>query len=151
MRKTRHTRTLYAGTVDNSQLVGMVVKAARMAARSMRWPQGLPREDAARIVHEYIRRRVKYDAEPASDQVVRLPSATVKQRKADCKSTAVFIASAAAAAGRRVDLRFIRQKRGDHWSHVYAVVDGVAVDPLLRFGREAIHSQSMDVPIAMNA
>lgn len=116
-----------------------------MAAKRMRWPQGLQRNPA--LLHEYLRTRIRYKAEPPSKQVVRLPSATVKQRVADCKSTAVFIVGAMAAAGRQVSLRFIKQAGGPHWSHVFAVVDGVPVDPLMAYGRQAVSSSAKDVPI----
>ena len=147
MLSTVPTRVIHAGEVWNGDLVKWVTHAARAAVRSMRWPAALDAERAPRIVHQYIRQRIRYKAEPPSDQVVRLPSATVKQRVADCKSTAVFIAGAAAAAGHRVALRFIKQNGGPAWSHVYAVVDGVPVDPLLRYGSEAVSSQRKDVPL----
>lgn len=149
MLSTVPTRVLHAGKVWNGDLVKWVTLAARAAVRSMRWPDQLPAEDAPRIVHQYIRERIRYKAEPPSDQVVRLPSATVKEGVADCKSTAVFIAGAAAAAGHHVVLRFIKQNGGPAWSHVYAVVDGVPVDPLMRYGAEAVSSQAKDVPLTL--
>ena len=123
----------------------MVVDAARIAARSTKWPPGLRRDP--RLIHRYLVERVRYRAEPPSRQVVRLPSATVKQRRGDCKSTAVFVVGTMAAAGRKVALRFIKQNGDGHYSHVYALVDGVPVDPLLPYGREAVSSAHLDVPI----
>lgn len=146
MERNRPTRTLYAGEVTNADLVRLVTTAARNAAKRMTWPRGLDRDQAARMLWQYMRQRVKYGAEPPSGQVVRYPSATVKQRKGDCKSSAVFIASAARAAGHRAALRFVKQ-RAPHWSHVYAVVDGVPVDPLLPFGTEVVYSRKMDQPV----
>lgn len=147
LRTTAPTRVLRAGEVWNGDLVRWVTLAAREAVRSMRWPDALHTDDAPRLLHRYIRERIAYRAEPPHDQVVRMPSATVKQRVADCKSTAVFIAGGAAAAGHRVALRFIKQHGGVAWSHVFAVVDGVPVDPLLRYGRQAVSSQAKDIPL----
>jgi hypothetical protein len=126
----------------------MVVAAARVAADRMRWPVQLSREDAPRIIHEYLRTRIRYFAEPPSSQRVRLPSGTVKERVADCKSTAIFLASALHAAGWDVRLRFIRQKgTRKGWNHVYITADGIPVDPLLPFGREALYLSRKDIPI----
>lgn len=126
----------------------MVVAAARVAADKMRWPVQLSREDAPRIIHEYLRTRIRYFAEPPSSQRVRLPSGTVKERVADCKSTAIFLASALHAAGWDVSLRFIRQKgTRKGWNHVYITADGIPVDPLLPFGREALYLDRKDIPI----
>lgn len=114
----------------------------------MRWPVQLSREDAPRIIHEYLRTRIRYFAEPPSSQRVRLPSGTVKERVADCKSTAIFLASALHAAGWDVSLRFIRQKgTRKGWNHVYITADGIPVDPLLPFGREALYLDRKDIPI----
>lgn len=146
-RRTRPTRVLHARNVTNGQLVGMVTKAARMAVGTMRWPRQLPADKAPELVHAYLRKHIRYFAEPASMQVVRLPSATVKQGKADCKSTAVFIAAAAHAAGYPVALRFIKQGGRQAYSHVYALVDGVPVDPLLPFGQEPVSSGRKDIQL----
>lgn len=147
MNRTRPTRVIRAHPVDNGQLVAMVVDGAQRAVRSMRWPRGLDRQDAPRLIHAYLKERIRYKAEPAEDQVVRLPSATVKEKRADCKSTAVFLAGALAAAGHQVVLRFIRQGSGKTWSHVYVLADGVPVDPLLAYGREALSSDRLDIPL----
>lgn len=148
--KTRPLRALYARTVTNGQLVNMVVAAARVAAARMRWPNGLDRDAAPEIIHEYLKRHKKYRAEGPGAQKVRLPSALVKDRTADCKSTAVFLAGALAAAGHQVTLRFIRQRgaRGAGYSHVYVTTAGTAVDPLLPFGMEALYLTRKDIPIS---
>jgi hypothetical protein len=81
------------------------------------------------------------------DQTIRLPSALVREGRGDCKSTAVFIASMCKAAGRSVALRFTQAEGSDQYGHVYAVVDGVPVDPLLRFGTEILCLQPLTVEI----
>jgi hypothetical protein len=126
----------------------MVVAAARVAADRIRWPRQLSRSEAPRIIHEYLRTRIRYFAEPPSSQRVRLPSGTVKEGVADCKSTAIFLAAALHAAGWSVKLRFIRQKgTRNGWNHVYILADGIPVDPLLPLGREALYLDRKDVPI----
>jgi hypothetical protein len=146
--RTAPTRVLHArDNVTNGQLVHMVTKAARMAVGRMRWPKQLDPDRAPQIVHAYLRHHVRYKAEPPSMQVVRLPSATVKERVGDCKSTAVFAAAALHAAGWPVQLRFIKQNGRGSFSHVYAVADGVPIDPLLEFGREPVSSARRDIAI----
>ncbi len=149
MPKTRPTRVLHARNVTNGELVQMVTRAAQLATGRLSWPRGLDRNQAPRLIHEYLRRRVRYYAEPPNMQVVRLPSATVKQRVADCKSTAVFLVAALTAAGIPMALRFIKQRGRPTWSHVYAVRrdTGETFDPLLKYGQEAVYSQRKDVPI----
>jgi hypothetical protein len=102
---------------------------------------------AGRLLHEYLQKRTRYFAEPSHRQIVRLPSALVKQKIADCKSTAVFLAAGLRAAGAPAALRFIRQKRGRPWNHVYVVSDGTPIDPLFPYGREAVYLERMDIPI----
>jgi len=149
MPQTPPTRVLHARNVTNGELVEMVTKAARLATKRMRWPRTLDRRRAPELIHAYLKRRVRYFAEPPSMQVVRLPSATVKQRVADCKSTAVFLVAALTAAGIPMALRFIKQRGRPTWSHVYAVRrdTGETFDPLLPLGKEALYSQRKDIPI----
>lgn len=88
-------------------------------------------------MHAYAARQVEYVPENGT-QVIRAPWVTVDQGRGDCKSTAVLIASMCAAAGRRVDLKFIDYEGAnrEHWAHVYALVDGTPCDPLLPYGEE---------------
>jgi hypothetical protein len=122
--------------MDNAALVGAVVHAARNAADGVRWRNAPPRHRVPELLHQYVRTRTKYRAEDAT-QIIRYPSALVRERVGDCKSTAVFIAALAAGAGCRSSVVFIRQAGRPWWSHVFAVVDGVIVDPLLPLDREA--------------
>jgi transglutaminase-like putative cysteine protease len=147
LKKTGPTRIIRARTVTNGQLVEMVTDAAQIAANRIAWPKQLPRDRAPEIIHHYLRRHVRYKAEPPSMQIVRLPSATVKEGVADCKSTAVFLVAALRAAGWPVALRFIKQGGRSAYSHVYALADGVPVDPLLPFGQEPVYSAHKDVEI----
>jgi hypothetical protein len=129
-------RTLYSTHMDNAALVGAVVDAARNAADIVRWSDPPDRDRVPDLLHRYVRTCTKYRAENDT-QVIRYPSALVRERVGDCKSTAVFIAALAAGAGCRSSVVFIRQQGKPWWSHVFAVVDGVAVDPLLPLSREA--------------
>jgi hypothetical protein len=125
-----------AGDVANRELVIEVCAAALAACRVSRWPDRLPREHARAMVYEYLRDHSAY-FEETDLQVIRMPRALVIDGVGDCKSTAIFAAALLHAAGCRVALRFIRQPGRPWWSHVYAVADGVAVDPLLPLGHEA--------------
>lgn len=125
-----------ARDVSNPDIRRRVVKEARNVARSVRWAKMPDREAVPRMLHEYLTDRVPY-VEQGSVQSIRRPAALVGGRmSADCKSTAVFAAGLGAAAGCDVVVRFA-QYPGRAWlSHVYAIVDGVVVDPLLPFGSE---------------
>lgn len=85
-----------------------------------------------------------------SDQFIRTPWRTVADGFGDCKSTAILIACLCAACGCDVVLRFIVHPGESDWGHVYAVADGVAVDPLLAFGEEMPYVCRHDVPVAVH-
>lgn len=132
--------------MTNAQLVRAVTDAARKAAAATHWPDPPDRERVPELLHAYINERTRYKAE-RSTQVIRWPSALVRLRVGDCKSTAVFIAALSAAAGCRAALVFIKQAGQPYYSHVYAVVDGVPVDPLLPLGQEAPNTGNEHHPI----
>ena len=134
-------------TADNDTLVKWTVKATRDAWPCIEWPASIPRQDAARIAHSFAQDVVQYYREDG-DQLIRMPWRTVEDGEGDCKSLAVLVASLCAAAGRRVSLRFVSYPGEDWFAHVYAIVDGVPVDPELHFSEEVIHSHRLDVHIA---
>ena len=123
---------------DNNDLVVLTTRAARTAWPVIRWPDGLPREHAAEIAHAYAQDVVRYVREDG-DQLIRMPWRTVEDGEGDCKSLAVLVAALCAAAGRDVKLRFVQYDGEDWYGHVYAVVDGVPVDPELDFGKEVVY------------
>jgi len=122
---------------DTWSLVEDVTFAARVGARNCEWPDTIRRKYAGETMHAFAATEVEYMAENGT-QVIRAPWVTVMQRRGDCKSTAVLIASMCAAAGRDVRLKFLdyEGEAREHWAHVYAVVDGRACDPLLPYGEE---------------
>lgn len=128
-------RTLYRRNLDNNGLMAAIVTECRAASYRIQWAAPA-REHIPAILHGYIRAYTRYEAEDGI-QVIRWPSALVRDRIGDCKSTAVFIGSLAAAAGCVVRLAFIKQQGEPTFSHVYAVVDGVNCDPLLPLGLAA--------------
>lgn len=128
---------------DNATLVRYTIAAAREAWPRIKWPAALSKLNAARIAHEYAQCVVAYVREDG-DQLIRMPWRTVEDGQGDCKSTAVLIASLCAAAGRHVVLRFVSFPGEDWYGHVYAVVDGVPVDPELTFGQECIYLHHID-------
>ena len=132
-----------AGEADNDTLIREIVAAAALAVDRVRWPRGLDRARAPEIVHAYLSDHSRYQEENEL-QIIRLPRALVVTGVHDCKSSAVFAYAMLRAAGYRVRLRFIRQPARPWWSHVYAVADGVAVDPLLPLGHEAPQTARMD-------
>lgn len=137
-------RTLWEGEVCNEGLQQVIVATARGSVGRLQWPDELPRSAAREMCHAYVQERTTYSAEDA-DQYVRTPWAFVRDGIGDCKSTAIFIGCMCAAAGWDVRLRFVRYHGADHYGHVYAVVGGVPVDPLLAIGAECVHLQAKDV------
>lgn len=128
---------------DNATLCASVIAATRHAWTRIEWPRTTPPEDAARLAHELARTRVRYVREDG-DQLIRMPWRTLSDGVGDCKSFAVLVASLCKAAGRSVVLRFAQYAGEDHFGHVYAVVDGVAVDPELPFGDEVTAEFTID-------
>lgn len=106
----------------------------------------LCRANAARFAWQFVRDEIAYIAEEG-DQFVRRPLRTMADGRADCKSTAAFIGSFAAAHGCAVDLVFVRHLGTDHLGHVYAVCDGIAADPLEQFGTHPNGAERISVTI----
>jgi hypothetical protein len=140
----RPTRT-HLGAVTNGDLRRLVVREARSAARRVGKlpPDLIPREDVPRVLHAYVVQYVPY-VEDDDLQSIRRPAALVHGYSGDCKSTAIFIGSLAKKAGCDVVLRFAAYPETGYFSHVYAVVDGVPVDPLLPFGHEEPYIRKED-------
>lgn len=133
-----------AGVVTNSQLVAEIHRAALLACSLVYWPDGLDRNRARVFVHSFLADHTQY-VEDLDLQVIKLPRAFVLDGVGDCKSSAVFACAFLSAAGYSVALRFIRQASRPWLSHVYAVADGVAVDPLLPLGVEPARTSFIDL------
>lgn len=139
-----HNTHRWNPAADNAWLVRQTTKAARTAWPLLELPRDLfTREDAARVAYAFARDQVQYIREDG-DQLIRYPWRTLADGRGDCKSLAVLIASICAAAGCRVDLAFVAYEGEDWYGHVFAVVDGVAVDPELQFGDEVLYSHRID-------
>lgn len=143
-------RVVRAHTVDpdanGTDIAAAVCMAAADAIAAVPQIAGWTRASAPRLAWSYLRDRIDYIPE-MGDQYVRMPWATMRQRRADCKSQAVFVAALCGAAGANVVLRFVQLAGAEHLGHVYAVIDGVPVDPLLPFGHESDAVRSVDVPV----
>lgn len=131
--------------VDNPELVADIAAAAIAAAAMVRG--GLPREQAARWCHDFIRERTSYRQEGPDAQTSRMPWRLIADGVGDCKSQAIFTAALCARSGCRVFLRFATLPGDTEPGHVYAVVDGVPSDPLLEYGQECAYISAIDVPI----
>jgi len=132
--------------VDNPGLVADVVAAAKEAARMV--AGGLPRKDAARLCHAFIRSHTRYHEETPDAQMVRMPWRFVADGVGDCKSQAIYTAAVCAASGCRVLLRFVVLPGDDEPGHVYAIVDNLPSDPLLPYGEECDYIRAVDYLIA---
>jgi len=129
-------------------LVADVVWTAQKSAECVSWPVNIPRRNAGEVMHSLTAEEVQY-IEEKGKQTIRAPWISIRHGRGDCKSTAVLIAAMCKAAGRRVELKFLEYDStgGDHWAHVFAVVDGIACDPLLPYGREYPHVRALTVEI----
>ena len=127
----------------NADLVALVVYAARRARPFVTVPGFVTRGAAPETVHAFARDRVRYVLEDG-DQLIRMPWRPVADGVADCKSMAVLCATLCAAAGCKTVLRFVRYRGEDHYAHVYAVADGVPVDPELPEGAEVPYEDCVD-------
>jgi transglutaminase-like putative cysteine protease len=133
----------YRMNATNADLVRDVIDATRAAWPCIEWPQSIPRRNAAFAAWQFARDRVRYVREDG-DQLIRMPWRTLEDGQGDCKSLSVLVASLCRAAGCRVALRFVRYPGDDHFGHVYAVVDGVPVDPELAFGDQVLSVEQID-------
>lgn len=139
-------RVLRARWVDNEMLMEDVIFAALIAAKTVKGFSD--RSRAAYDCWRYLRTCVEYIPEDDPfGQVVRLPWVTVQEGRADCKSQAVFIAGLCAASGCQAAIRFIQEPTRSYLNHVYAIINGRAVDPLLAYGQEASYIRQITIPI----
>lgn len=135
--------------VDNSELRTLVVAQARHVASAITWPKGIP-DQVARSLCDYCEQRIPYVIDGALQSIRRPAALVVGQMSGDCKSTAIFIAGMAAAAGRASVVRFVQYRDGPRWySHVYAVVDGVACDPLQGYAQESDYLRNEDATVSI--
>lgn len=148
-RPNAHTpaRIMRARDVSNLDVRLETVRQARDVAHSVRWARMPDRAMVPTLLHHYAAHRIPYTAD-GNLQSIRRPAAIVGAgMTADCKSTAVFIGGLGAAAGCDVRLRFV-EYAGTPWlSHVYAIIDGTACDPLQQFGAELPYIRAEDHPI----
>lgn len=147
-------RVIRARTVDPERFATDIAEQVSVAAidavRLMPAIPGLCRKCAPRVAWSYLRDRVAYIPE-LGDQYVRMPWRTMEDGRADCKSQSVFVAGLCGPVGCRVDLRFVMLPDAVHLGHVYAVVDGVVVDPLLPYGSEVVYADAVTVPVCDGA
>lgn len=133
---------------SNSDIVGLVTRAARDPVPVVSWPPEFDTNDAPRLCWDLLR-SLQYVADEDA-QVVKSPRVLLADGVGDCKSFAVFAVKTLRAAGWNAWLRFVKNEPGAHFGHVYAVCerDGeqVIVDGVLdQFDREPLHFGSLDV------
>jgi hypothetical protein len=140
----RSPRVLLRVRVDNARLMHLVTAVARASAQTV---GRAPRHVQLPVMcWDYVRNCTAYKAE-RGDQYIRTPRAFVRQRIGDCKSQAVFIGALCKRAGHQVTIRYVIKPGDSHYGHVYAVVDGVPVDPLLPYGSECRYIWRHDEPL----
>lgn len=126
-------RIIYQAHVDNGALMHMVTSVARASAQLV---GAAPRTvDLPYLCWLYVRYCTTYQAESGA-QYIRTPRAFVLSGVGDCKTQAVFIGAMCKRAGYRVTIRYVIKPGDSHYGHVFAVVNGTPVDPLLPYGSE---------------
>jgi len=136
---------LLSADVNNPELVAMTVATAEAAVGMV--AGGLARAEAPVLCWLFVRHFTRYEEEGPEAQQIRLPWRFVADGVGDCKSQAIYTAAVCAASGCRVALRFATLPGDEEPGHVYAVVDGVPVDPLLEFGKECAYIAAVDYPL----
>jgi hypothetical protein len=128
--------------VDNNGLARAVVYAVMCAAEFVNAPDF----DDPYQLHQFLRERIQYSADMDPDwQLLRMPWRTTTDGTTDCKSSAIFIGGLAYAAGHHVVIRFTDEFGTGQWNHVYAIVNGIACDPLLPYGVEPPAMRTCDI------
>jgi len=130
-----------------ADIAAAVIAACRLAVCRMPAVPGMTRATAGRMAHAYARECIAYIAE-TGDQYVRMPWRTMTDGRADCKSTAIFVAALTAPHGCRVDLVFCRWHGDRHLGHVYCEVDGIPADPLREYAQADPAAERIRVNIA---
>lgn len=98
-------------------------------------------------IYDFIRKNIKYDAEPEADQTTRSFSRIIYDKEgADCKHTALIVGSIGWNEGYTVIFRVVRYviyngSNKEYLHHVYAILENkngkqVIVDPLQKFNYE---------------
>lgn len=130
---------------DTITLVQDVVYAATVACNSVS-PSMSRRHDAAKVAHA-IAALVEYRADQ-HDQVIKMPHQLLAMSVGDCKSTAILCAMIGSMYGANVDLCFLQYDADRlHFAHVFAILDGVACDPLLPLGETYAAHRRLTVTI----
>lgn len=98
---------------------------------------------------KFLKDYIQYEKDPKGKQWVRRPERLWRDKKGDCKSYAVFIASVLDNLGIKGAFRFISEYPKIEPSHVYVVVkEGrkeIIIDPVLdRFNVEAEYHKKID-------
>lgn len=140
-------RIMRAREVSNLDVRLEVVRQARDVSRSVTWARLPDRAMVPTLLHHYVARKIPYVADGGL-QSIRRPAALIGAgMSGDCKSTAVFIAALGRAAGCDAIIRFVEYPGTPWLSHVYALLDGVACDPLQKFGSELTYIRAEDCPL----
>jgi len=98
-------------------------------------------------VWQFTRRNFQYRRDPEQEQVIALPSASVRRVYNDCKSYSMFIASVLKALGFPVSFRFGGNIPGKY-SHVWVVCGAIPVDGCAsKFGWQKKYNFVKTIPV----
>lgn len=144
--RPEYPHTVLITDTDNDGIAREVVYATRVAAEMY---AGQHLTTTPQELHRLIAKEIQYEADDdPNGQRLRMPWRTLIEGKTDCKSSAIFIGGVSLAQGRHVVIRFVDEDGAGSWSHVYAIVDGDAADPLLTYGTHPRAAVTCDVDMA---
>lgn len=109
-----------------------------------------PREIIKHVVN-YMRKYVSYQKDGYQNQDIKFPGRLVKDKRGDCKSFALFLASALTAKGVKNGLRFVSYRPGDptHVYNYYYNAKGVKIpiDTCIADLKETNHLKQIDMDV----
>jgi hypothetical protein len=122
----------YKSNADNKDirnlLVKLVPKATAQLAEYSKQFRGKSEKETCKNIFDFLKNDIKYSADD-SEQIIKLPSALLKKRIADCKSFSLF--TAAVCENLKIPYQFVYASYNDNPipSHVYvATKNGCIID-----------------------
>lgn len=145
-------KTVFKKNADNSDVIANMLYAIPFATEQVSngFAQQFETGDILATPYKvwlFTRKNFTYRRDPDHEQVIALPSASVRRKFNDCKSYSMFIASVLKSLGFPVSFRFGGNIPGKY-SHVWVVCGRIPVDGCAsRFGWEKKYNFVKTIPI----
>lgn len=84
-------------------------------------------------IWHFIKKNIKYDFDLAGVEEIRTPARTWKDRfyRSDCEDYAIFASALLLNMGYTPTLRIVAFNNKDYFQHIYVVINGITIDPVL--------------------